>query len=69
MPDNKIVSGPAMMFIEGVPTPLFVPFGFFPINTGRHSGIIIPSYGDDANRGFYLENGGYYFGISDYHRP
>ena len=66
MPDNKIVSGPAMMFIEGIPTPLFVPFGYFPVNKGRKSGIIIPSYGNDANRGFYLENGGYYWGINDY---
>ena len=66
IPDNKIVSGPTLLFIEGVPTPIGVPFGFFPINKGRKSGLIIPSYGESSNRGFYLENGGYYWGINDY---
>lgn len=66
IPDNKIVSGPAFMVIEGVPTPLFVPFGLFPNKSGQRSGIIVPSFGESANRGFFLERGGYYFGINDY---
>lgn len=66
IPDNKIVTGPAYMSIEGVPLPLVLPFGLFPNKKGQMSGIVIPTYGESANRGFYLENGGYYFGISDY---
>ncbi|MFH1120852.1 MAG: putative LPS assembly protein LptD [Bacteroidota bacterium] len=66
IPDNKIVTGPAYMSIEGVPLPLVLPFGLFPNKKGQMSGIVIPTYGESANRGFYLENGGYYFGINDY---
>lgn len=66
IPNNKIVTGPAYMSIEGVPLPLVLPFGLFPNKKGQTSGIIIPTYGESNNRGFYLENGGYYFGISDY---
>ncbi len=66
IPDNKIVSGPAYMVIEGVPTPLFLPFGLFPNKAGQRSGIIIPGFGESASRGFFLERGGYYWGINDY---
>ncbi len=66
IPDDKIVTGPAFLRIEGIPTILFVPFGFFPNQKGQASGVLIPSYGEAANRGFFLENGGYYFGINDY---
>jgi len=66
IPDNKIVTGPAYMEIEGVPTILALPFGIFPNNKGKKSGIVIPSYGESANRGFFLENGGYYWAINDY---
>jgi len=66
IPDNKIVTGPAYMEIEGVPTPLAIPFGMFPNNSRQRSGIVIPSYGESANRGFYLEGGGYYWHINDY---
>jgi lipopolysaccharide assembly outer membrane protein LptD (OstA) len=66
IPDNKIVTGPAYLEIEGVPTPLFIPFGLFPNKKGQRSGIVIPSYGESTNRGFYFENGGYYFAISDH---
>ncbi len=52
--------------IEGVPTPLAIPFGFFPLSTGRHSGILIPTYGESQNQGFFLQNGGYYLGLSDH---
>lgn len=66
MPGDKIVSGPANLWIEDVPTPLAVPFGIFPNSTKRKSGIIFPTYGESPGLGFYLQEGGYYFGINDY---
>lgn len=66
IPGNKIITGPAYMSIEGVPLPIGLPFGMFPNKKGQSSGIIIPTYGEASTRGFYLENGGYYWGISDY---
>jgi hypothetical protein len=63
---NMIVTGPAYVTIEGVPIPLALPFGIFPNKKGRSSGLIIPKYGESADRGFFLEDGGYYFGLSDY---
>ncbi len=66
IPDNKIVTGPAYMEIEGMPTPLALPFGIFPNKSGQKSGIVIPTYGESNTRGFFLENGGYYWAINDY---
>ena len=66
VPDKKIVSGLVNMYIADVPTPLGLPFGFFPMTKERSSGFIIPTFGDNRNRGFSLTNGGYYFAISDY---
>jgi len=66
IPDNKIVTGPAYMEIEGVPTVLALPFGIFPNKSGQKSGLVIPTYGESKNRGFFLENGGYYWAINDY---
>ncbi|RLD55940.1 MAG: hypothetical protein DRJ05_12120, partial [Bacteroidetes bacterium] len=66
IPDKKIVTGPAYFVVEDVPTPLFLPFGLFPNKSGQRSGIIIPTYGESANRGFYFENGGVYLAINDY---
>lgn len=66
IPNNKIITGPAYLVIEDVPTPLFIPFGLFPSKTGQRSGIIIPTYGESTTRGIYLENGGYYWAINDY---
>ncbi len=66
IPNNQVVTGPAMLVLEGVPTPLAIPFGFFPLTNGRHSGIIIPQYGESQSQGFYLLDGGYYLGISDH---
>ncbi len=66
IPGNKIITGPAYFSIEGVPLPIGLPFGMFPNKKGQSSGLIIPSYGESSTRGFYLENGGYYWGISDY---
>ncbi len=64
--DDQIVSGPAIFYLENIPTPLVIPFGFFPNTTGQASGIIIPSYGESSNRGFFLKDGGFYWGISDH---
>ncbi|PKP21108.1 MAG: LPS-assembly protein LptD [Bacteroidetes bacterium HGW-Bacteroidetes-21] len=66
IPDDKIVSGPAYLVIEDLPVPLGIPFGFFPNKKGNTSGILIPEYGEENNRGFFLRNGGYYFAINDY---
>jgi lipopolysaccharide assembly outer membrane protein LptD (OstA) len=66
-PGKKIISGPGNLVLEGVPLPLAIPFGFFPIQTKRAaSGLIIPRYGEERVRGFALTDGGYYFAISDY---
>ena len=66
-PGKKIVSGPGNLVLEGIPLPLVIPFGFFPIQT-KHaaSGLIIPRYGEERVRGFSLSHGGYYFALSDY---
>lgn len=66
VPGKKIVTGLANLFIYDVPTPLGLPFGFFPQTETQTSGVIIPSFGEQNNRGFFLQNGGYYFAISDY---
>lgn len=66
IPDDKIVSGPAYLVIEDLPLPLILPFGFFPNQKGRASGILIPEYGEEVNRGFFFRNGGYYFAMSEY---
>ena len=63
---TKIVTGPAFLTIEDVPTPLFIPFGFFPNSKSRTSGLIFPSFGESASRGFYFQHLGYYFGFNDY---
>ena len=65
IPNDKIITGPAYLVIADVPTPLMLPFGFFPNKKGQRSGILIPTYGESANQGFFLADGGYYFGISD----
>ena len=66
IPGKKIVSGPLYLVIADVPLPLVIPEIFFPMNMKRKTGIIMPSYGEDATRGFYLRNGGYYFSFNDY---
>lgn len=62
---DKIVTGPAWFTIEDVPTPLALPFAFFPITKSRTSGILMPSYGWQNYRGYYLKDGGYYFALGD----
>ncbi len=65
-PKSNIVTGPAYMVLEDLPLPIAVPFAYFPFTTKYSSGILIPTFGEDYNRGFYARNGGYYFAISKY---
>ncbi|WP_371873495.1 putative LPS assembly protein LptD [Seonamhaeicola sp. ML3] len=66
VPGKKVVTGPAQMFIYDVPTPVWMPFSFFPQSEKHTSGIIIPTFGEQNDRGYFLQNGGYYFAINDY---
>lgn len=66
IPGELIVTGPAHLRIANIPTPLVVPFGYFPTKKNKSSGIILPEYGELANYGFFLRNLGYYFAINDY---
>jgi LptD protein len=66
IPNNKVVTGPADLYIMDVPTPLAIPFGFFPNKKGRASGILFPQYGESQQLGFFLRNGGYYIGLNDH---
>lgn len=65
-PKKDVVTGPGYLVLADVPTPLALPFGYFPFSKDYSSGIIFPSFGEDYNRGFYMRDGGYYFAISDY---
>lgn len=64
-PGKDMVFGPAYIVVADVPLPFAIPYGFFPFTKSYSSGFIMPSYGDEQNRGFYLRDGGYYFAISD----
>jgi hypothetical protein len=66
IPDDKIITGPAVLYIADIPTPLVLPFGYFPNKKGRSSGILIPSYGESASWGFFLKDGGFYFGGNEF---
>ena len=67
VPGKKVVIGVTNMVIADVPTPIAMPFAFFPMSEKSRSGLIIPSYNDSNTRGFSLQNGGYYFALSDYY--
>ena len=64
-PGKDVVFGPAYLVVCDVPIPLAIPYGFFPFTKSYSSGFIMPTYGDETERGFYLRDGGYYFAISD----
>ena len=66
VPNKKIVAGVSNLVIADVPTPLFLPFAYFPMGQSRSSGFIIPSWSSSNTRGLFLQNGGYYFAINDY---
>ena len=65
IPDDKIVTGPMYLEIGGVPTPLGLPFGFFPNTKKQHNGILLPTFGNSPGQGFNLRQGGFYWGIND----
>lgn len=68
VPNKKIVTGMSQMYIYDVPTPIAIPFAYFPMSKKQTSGIIFPSFGEDTgnDRGYFLQNGGYYFAINDH---
>jgi lipopolysaccharide assembly outer membrane protein LptD (OstA) len=66
VPNERIVAGPSYLVIEDIPLPLVLPFGYFPIQKKQSSGILMPRYGEEGGRGFYLRDIGYYFGISEH---
>ncbi len=65
-PGEKIVSGPAHLVVLGIPLPVFIPYGFFPIQSRKSSGFILPSFGQNSSMGYSLTNGGFYFAGNDY---
>lgn len=66
IPNDKIITGPAELFVADIPTPLLLPFGYFPNKKGRASGILLPTYGESNQWGFFLKDGGFYFGNNEY---
>ncbi len=67
VPKRKIIAGFTNMYIADVPTPIALPFAYFPLNNERAiSGFIVPTFGENAQRGYFFQNGGYYFALSDY---
>ncbi|WP_337627747.1 putative LPS assembly protein LptD [Prevotella sp.] len=64
-PGKDVTFGPAYLVVADVPLPLAIPYGFFPFTKSYSSGFIMPTYGDESDRGFYLRDGGYYFAIND----
>lgn len=67
VPGKKVVVGFTNMWIADVPTPLALPFAFFPMTSEAESGFIIPTFGDNNAQGYFLQNGGYYFALGDYY--
>ncbi len=65
IPDDKIVTGPMYLEISGVPTPLMLPFGYFPNSKRRHNGILLPFVGNSPGQGYFFKDGGFYWGIND----
>ena len=65
IPGKKIITGPAYLNFFRIPTPFILPFGYFPNNDKKSSGILIPSYGESESLGFFLKNGGYYFTVNN----
>lgn len=65
-PGKDVIFGPAYLVVQDVPLPLAIPYGFFPFSKSYSSGFIMPTYGDETSRGFYLRDGGYYLALSDH---
>lgn len=66
VPKKKIIAGFSNIYIVDVPTPIALPFAYFPLTTGRTAGLIFPTFGNDPQRGYFIQNGGYYLPLSEY---
>ena len=66
VPKKKVIAGYSNLYIADVPTPIALPFAYFPLTVGRTAGLMMPTIGNDPNRGYFLQGGGYYFPFSDY---
>ena len=66
VPKKKVIAGFSNLYIADVPTPIALPFAYFPLTVGRTAGLMMPTFGNDPNRGYFLQNGGYYLPFSDY---
>jgi len=66
IPSKKIIAGASQLYIADVPTPAWVPFAYFPLTQSRTSGILMPTWGESSQQGYFLQNGGYYLALSDY---
>ncbi|MEC8098443.1 MAG: putative LPS assembly protein LptD [Bacteroidota bacterium] len=65
VPQKKMIAGLSNLYIADVPTPIFLPFAYFPMSKQRETGFIFPTIGENFNRGYFIQNGGYYFVIND----
>lgn len=65
VPGKKVIAGYSNLYIADIPTPIAIPFAYFPLTVGRTAGLMVPSIGNDPNRGYFLQNGGYYLPIND----
>ncbi|TDQ31141.1 lipopolysaccharide assembly outer membrane protein LptD (OstA) [Zeaxanthinibacter enoshimensis] len=66
VPKKKVIAGFSNLYIVDVPTPIALPFAYFPLTVGRTAGVMMPTFGNDPDRGYFLQNGGYYLPINDY---
>ncbi|WP_273566549.1 putative LPS assembly protein LptD [Maribacter halichondriae] len=66
VPKKKVIAGVSNLYIADVPTPIGLPFAYFPLSVGRTAGLMIPTFGNDPNRGYFLQQGGYYLPIGEY---
>ncbi|SIS50739.1 hypothetical protein SAMN05421766_102472 [Zobellia uliginosa] len=66
VPKKKVIAGFSNLYIADVPTPVALPFAYFPLTVGRSAGLMMPTFGNDPDRGYFLQNGGYYVPFSDY---
>lgn len=66
VPAKKVIAGFSNLYIADVPTPVALPFAYFPLTVGRTAGLMMPTFGSDPDRGYFLQNGGYYIPLNDY---
>ena len=66
VPGKKVIAGLSNLYIADVPTPIGLPFAYFPLGVGKTAGLLMPSIGNDPNRGYFLQGGGYYLPIGEH---